>query len=166
MASRIVTQVALRPARPSDAPSIAELTRQLGYDVDAELLAPRLARMLARADQQILIAELDGRLVGWLHGEVAEYLEFGPFVVIGGLVVDRSCRRQGIGRLLMDAAEAWARHQGCSVVRLWSSSTRTAAHKFYESLGYADVKTQHSFLKRIDGRPMESAKFVPRVDAE
>jgi hypothetical protein len=49
---------------------------------------------------------------------------------------------------------------------VWSSSTRTSAHKFYERIGYANVKTQYSFLKSIDGRPVEYTKFVPKVDAE
>jgi GNAT superfamily N-acetyltransferase len=158
--------VALRLAQSSDAPSIAELTRQLGYDVDVEMLAPRLTRILARPDQQFLIAEVEGRPVGWVHGEMSEYVESEPFVVIGGLVVDKARRGQGIGRLLMDAIEAWATRQGCAVVRLWSSSTRTSAHKFYEHIGYAHVKTQYAFLKSIDGRPVEFAKFVPKVDAE
>jgi GNAT superfamily N-acetyltransferase len=73
------------------------------------------------------------------------------FVVIAGLVVDRGRRQQGIGRLLMAEAERWAREQGCSIVRLWSSKGRADAHAFYRRLGYADVKTQHAFAKSLDG---------------
>jgi GNAT superfamily N-acetyltransferase len=66
------------------------------------------------------------------------------FVLIGGLVVDRNHRRLGIGRELMDRAEAWARERGCSMVRLTSSATRTAAHRFYEDLGYTHIKNLES----------------------
>ena len=62
-------------------------------------------------------------------------------------------------------AEVWARERGCSIVRLTSSSTRNAAHRFYEDLGYTNIKTQYSFIKALD--PTAAARvrtFVPRVD--
>jgi len=52
-------------------------------------------------------------------------------------------------------------------MRLRSSSSRTPAHRFYEGLGYANVKTQYSFVKPLDARGAEiAARLVPRVDAE
>src|SRR5512144_100176 len=118
----------MRPAQTIDARAIAELTTQLGYDVSASAVAERLARIVGRDDQQFLAAELDGDLVGWVHVGVMEYIETGPFAVVGGLVVDRNLRRQGVGRALMARAEEWAREQGCVIVRLWSSAMRTEAH--------------------------------------
>jgi len=156
----------LRSASVSDAVAICELTSQLGYDVNGAALSSRLERILARSDQLVLIAEIDGRAVGWVHGEVSEYVEAESFVRIGGLVVDRSHRKQGIGRLLMEAIEAWAERQGCSIVRLSSSSTRTAAHRFYERIGYTNLKAQYAFVKALDDRLLDRTKFVPRVDIE
>src|SRR5262245_17763370 len=102
-AAKIATLVpaTLRPASASDAAAISELTSQLGYVIDAATLSARLERILARPDHLFLIAEMDGRPVGWVHGEVSEYVETDGFVRIGGLVVDRSHRKQGIGALLM-----------------------------------------------------------------
>ncbi len=157
--------VSVRIARGSDAHNIAELTAQLGYQVTASTVAARLSRILERPDQQFLVAELDGRALGWIHVAISEYVESGPFVVIGGLVVDGHHRRKGIGTLLMARAEEWARQQGCSIVRLWSSAVRTASHRFYEDLGYTNIKTQYSFMKSIDTTGQEALrKFVPRVD--
>jgi GNAT superfamily N-acetyltransferase len=45
---------------------------------------------------------------------VVEYVEANPFVVIGGLVVDRHSRRRGIGRLLMEDMETWAKEHRTS----------------------------------------------------
>jgi GNAT superfamily N-acetyltransferase len=156
---------AVRPALPPDADAIAKLMAQLGYESPASAVATRLARILPRPDHRFLIAEIDGRPVGWVHAAVSELVETGPFVVIGGLVVDRSVRRQGIGRLLMARAEAWAVEQGCSIVRLWSSDARTDAHQFYERLGYSRIKTQYSFVKSVDpdGRGRFDS-FIPRLD--
>jgi GNAT superfamily N-acetyltransferase len=157
--------VPVRPARISDAEDISRLTVQLGYEVDASTVMARLSRILARQDQRFLVAELDDRLVGWVHAIVWEFVETGPFVILGGLVVDRSLRRKGIGRTLVITAEEWAVEQGCSVVRLWSSVARTEAHRFYEQLGYSNIKSQYSFVKSVDPRGgSELAGFIPRVD--
>lgn len=137
----------------------------LGYEAAEADIAPRLGRVLARSDQQFLVAEGEGGLLGWVHVEIAEYVESGSFAVIGGLVVDRAHRRQGIGAALMADAEAWARRQGCAVMRLWSSTSRAPAHQFYAGLGYRNVKTQYSFVKPLDERGEAlAARLVPRVD--
>jgi GNAT superfamily N-acetyltransferase len=146
----------------SDAADIAALTGQLGYDVDAAVLTKRLTRILERSDQRLLVADVDAHAVGWLHAVILEDIETDPFVVIAGLVVHASHRRQGIGRALLLEAEKWAQQQQCSVVRLWSSVGRTAAHRFYEQLGYTSIKTQHSFAKSLDDE-RDLQAFIPRI---
>jgi GNAT superfamily N-acetyltransferase len=152
-----------RTARLSDAGEIARLTTQLGYELTASHAADRLSRILPRMDQQFWVAEIDSSVVGWVHAARFEFVESGAFVVIGGLVVDKDQRRQGIGRALMQRAEEWTRQQGWSVVRLWSSVIRTEAHQFYERLGYKRVKTQHSFVKSLDGNSEDFKLFMPQV---
>jgi len=154
-----------RTARATDAPAVAALVSQLGYAAAEADVAARLGRVLARSDQQFIVAEAEGRVLGWVHVEMAEYVESGSFAVIGGLVVDREHRRQGIGEALMAEAEAWVRTQGCGVLRLWSSTSRAPAHRFYTALGYRKVKTQYSFVKPLDERGEAlAARLVPRVD--
>jgi GNAT superfamily N-acetyltransferase len=156
--------LSIRPARRSDADDIARLTTQLGYDVVTSDVGARLERILARPDQAFFIAAIDGHAAGWLHVAVAEYVEAERFVVVAGLVVDSRHRRQGVGTALVQHAEQWAATQGCSIVRLWSTSTRAGAHRFYERLGFTNVKTQFSFVKPLDGAAADVKKFVPRVD--
>jgi GNAT superfamily N-acetyltransferase len=157
--------VTIRAARAADAREIAQLTTQLGYDLTEADAADRLSRVLLRDDQQLFVADVGGRAVGWVHVVWTEYIDVEAFVLIGGLVVNRSHRRLGIGRALMDRAEVWAKERGCSVVRLTSSATRTAAHRFYEDLGYTNIKTQYSFIKPLDPAAAGRVrKFVPRVD--
>lgn len=159
-----MTDPTLRVARPSDAEDVAKLTAQLGYDVTASSVAERLSRILSRVDQRVLVAEVDRRLVGWVHIAIFEFVESGAFAVIGGLVVESNFRRKGLGRGLMNAAEEWATQQGCSIVRLWSSAARTSSHQFYEGLGYRNIKTQYSFLKLLDVAGGDDVRrFVPRV---
>ena len=157
--------IPIRPARLSDADDIARLTEQLGYDVDGPGVAARLSRILARADQQFLVVEFEARLAGWVHAIVWEFVDSGAFVVIAGLVVDRSVRRKGIGRMLVRRAEEWAVEQGCTIVRLSSSVGRTEAHRFYEQLGYSNIKSQYSFVKSVDPAGSRDFRaFVPQLD--
>jgi GNAT superfamily N-acetyltransferase len=159
--------VSIRVARESDASDIARLAADLGYRVDPAVVGDRLSRFLTRPDQQFLIADVDGQPAGWLHVAIAEFVEAGRFAWIAGLVVSEGHRQKGIGRLLMERAEDWAREQTCPVVRLWSSASRTAAHRFYEHLGYTNVKTQYSFAKSLDAGGHENLKqFVPDVKSD
>jgi GNAT superfamily N-acetyltransferase len=159
--------VSVRVARESDATDVASLTAQLGYQVEAAELRSRLSRILERSDHRFVVAEDQRQIVGWLHALVVEYIEANPFVVVGGLVVDKRSRRRGVGRMLMEDAETWAKDRRCSVVRLWSSAGRTGAHHFYERLGYKNIKTQYSFTKPLDpGGARELSQFIPRIDTE
>lgn len=157
----------LRPARRSDADRVAELCAQLGYGVDAASVAARLPRYLDRADQRFVVAELGGRLAGWIHLVIQDSVDTGRFVVVAGLVVDVLERGRGVGRALMQEAERWATEQQCDVVRLSSSSGRTAAHRFYERLGYTRIKTQFAFAKALGAGAEASLRaLVPRIDSE
>lgn len=156
--------VSIRPATLADAAAVATLTSHLGYDVATGDVTDRLTRALAREDQRLLIAEKDGRPAGWIHVGVADYIETGPSGVINGLVVARGARSQGIGRLLLAQAEAWARERGLTTIRLWSTVSRERAHAFYERHGYQKVKTQYAFAKALgDGSP-PLTRFSPRVE--
>ena len=160
-----VVSVTIREARRVDAVEIAQLTAQLGYDLAEEDAAERLSRILIRDDQRFLVADIGGRAIGWVHVVLVECVDAEAFALIGGLVVDSAYRRSGVGRALMDRAESWARERGCSIVRLSSSVTRTAAHRFYENIGYTKIKTQHSFIKPLtEAAAARVSRFVPRVD--
>ena len=162
MGTPTTLSVLIRIARELDAEDVAALTAQLGYNVHPSAIRARLSSILARPDHRFWMAEVADRRVGWLHATISEYVEADPFVVIGGLVVDRDYRRQGVGRLLMEHAEQWAREQRCSTIRLWSSSSRTAAHRFYEGLGYTNIKTQYAFAKLLDsGGGATLEQFTP-----
>ena len=155
--------ISVRLARESDADAVAALTAQLGYEVASAVLGPRLARILERPNQRFLIAESAGRAAGWLHALIAEYVETGEVLVIAGLVVDRSCRRQGVGRTLMAHAEQWGRERGCPTNLLWSSEGRASAHAFYERLGYAKLKTQFAFGKSTGPAAQRLPQLAPRI---
>src|SRR4051794_17375108 len=107
----------IREASAADARALADLATQLGYPSTPEQSAARLAT-LGGPDHAILVAEDENRrVVGWIHVLARRHLETDPFAEIGGLVVDEACRGRGIGRLLVDAAVAWAQEHGFGELR-------------------------------------------------
>ena len=67
--------------------------------------------------QLVLIAETsDNRLVGFLEASIRPFVEDCLTDHVGyleGWFVEPSFRRRGIGRVLVEQAEAWARRKGC-----------------------------------------------------
>ena len=141
--------ISIRPAALADALRLAELSATLGYPVPTPVLAQTLERLLARADNAVLVATATGDVIGWIHGADHELLETGRQCEILGLVVDAGHRRQGVGRLLIAAVEDWAAARGIPQVAVRSNVVRIESHPFYEGLGYTRVKTQHSYRKAL-----------------
>ena len=107
----------LRPIEPADAEAVTRLVRELGYDGTPEEVAARL-RALAEPADLLLLAEVDGAVVGWIHVQMRRALTGPPFAEIEGLVVAASARRGGVGRELVSAAQDWARARGLAKLRV------------------------------------------------
>jgi GNAT superfamily N-acetyltransferase len=135
----------IRPFDRTDMPVARELLTQLGYQVDATELEDRIERVLAAADHHVAVAEQNGQLVGLLHVFERPALEKPCEAVVQALVVDSNARGRGIGKALMDVAEAWAKARGLASVVL---STRKAAD-FYTRLGYGKVATSDLMRKAV-----------------
>lgn len=138
-----------RRARPKDAKAIANLATQLGYPTSALQVASRMRVALKNPKHLILTALSDRHVIAWVHGYVSGPLESDPYVEIGGLVVDESHRGKGVGTALLDRVESWARQKRCETISVRSNIIRHGAHRFYAARGYEQVKTQHTFRKRL-----------------
>lgn len=148
--SAISGGIRVRRAVPADIPQLPELCNQLGYPSSEEEVRARFGGIHAAPNHGLFVAETaDGRLAGFLHVFVIRTMELDPRAEIGGLVVDGARRSQGIGKLLVERAEIWAREHGCKIVSLRSNVIRERAHAFYERLGFKHVKTQKSFRKLL-----------------
>lgn len=138
----------LREATASDIPALAALCGQLGYPSTPEQLAARLTR-LAGPEDCVLVAEMAGKVVGWIHVRGVCCVESDPNAEIAGLVVDESCRGAGVGSELVEAACRWATQHGYGEVRVRSNVIREQAHRFYERQGFRRLKTQIAFARRL-----------------
>jgi GNAT superfamily N-acetyltransferase len=138
----------VREALVSDAQRIASLAGQLGYDVPAAHVERQLRKL---ADERTVLVAIVPRVgvVGWIGVALRESITEIGGANIEGLVVEDEYRGNGIGQLLVGAAEAWARRHGCTSMRLLSNIVRERAHEFYRRLGYDVLKTQHAFKKSL-----------------
>lgn len=141
----------IRRAVAEDFPEIARLAAQLGGAMELSELPARLQKILEHASHAVFVAEGESGPCGFAAAEHRLLLPFGEWVELTSLVVDEGARRQGYGAQLVSAVEAWAVRRGVTQVLVRSSVTRTAAHDFYPSLGYAHLKTQHVYRKTTSG---------------
>jgi GNAT superfamily N-acetyltransferase len=139
----------IRPATRGDCDAIAALNGQLGYDAGPAEIGRRLDSIFDSQGQAVLVAEVDGRVVGWIFVAVVPSLETEIFAEIRGLIVGDRFRGAGIGARLVSAGEEWARRQGVSRIRVRSNVNRDHARRFYERAGYTVTKTQNVFDREL-----------------
>ena len=96
-----------------------------------------------------LIAEVDGEAVGLVTMFFSHAVGHpNGYAKINGLGVRQECRRKGIGKALLEAAERVAIDSGVPYIALASGFAREEAHAFYENSGYQ--KTSYWFRKRLN----------------
>lgn len=137
----------LREIAAADIPEIVPLLAQLGYEMTADEAARRAAEILSTSGHSLIVAELGERIVGLLHIFDRPGIENPREAVVQAIVVDQACRRLGIGRILMAAAERWGRQRNCASVVLSSNVVRAPAHAFYGALGYRVSATAYVLRK-------------------
>jgi GNAT superfamily N-acetyltransferase len=129
---------------------MAALAAQLGYDCTEEEVLIRLGEMENSRQYAVYVAERSGsHVVGWIAAYVFRSIELDTLAEISGFIVDEGHRCSGIGKVLLDTTEEWARHTGCKAIAVHSNVIRDYAHRFYTSNGFEVLKTQRVFQKSL-----------------
>ena len=126
----------VRDARPADVSAVRRLIGQLADAPDDAAFRARFERVLATDDHRVIVADVEGKVVGVLHMFERPALEKSCEAMVQALVVDSDARSSGVGEALMREAEAWARDRKLPSVSLYSRADRKRAHAFYERIGY------------------------------
>jgi GNAT superfamily N-acetyltransferase len=150
--------VVVRAAQPADFAAIRDLFDEL--DRFHAVAEPRLFRVppmprLSRDTLDELIAsdtcffaaaDLAGEIVGFVEASIRGADDSTdvnrPWCGIHNLMVKSDRRRIGIGKMLMEAAEAWARTKGLTDVRLTVFEFNEGARRFYARMGYRTFSRQ------------------------
>lgn len=144
-----MNEVVVRRAKSTDATRVAELSGILGYPIEQETMQRRLERLDGCEEHVVFLAEVNGQIVGWIHGAEHELLLADRIGEICGLVVAEGQRTSGVGRRLVEAVEQWARGRGLEQISVRSNVARSESHPFYEKVGYTRIKTQHVYRKAL-----------------
>lgn len=147
--------ITVRPGRLDDAGAEAEMNRDVDWCFDEEQMIAEYHDD-AYEPSSILVAELEGRVVGKLELFIGAKSVHGRFGLIRRFVVHRDYRAQGIGRVLLDAATERARQQGCSFIELSVDVTNPVAHAFYQRDGFVEDRLEVMMRKSLDGKPHAS----------
>ena len=143
----------VRDAHPADSPAVHRLIGQLADAPDEAAFRARFERVLCEDGHRIIVAEVDGKLVGVLHVFERPALEKPCEAVVQALVVDSEARSSGVGAALMREAEAWAHGRELPSASLYSRVDRTRSHAFYERLGYRVKGTSVRMDRVLSGKP-------------
>ena len=129
-----MAEVAIRNATMEDAEPLARLATDLGYPTSTAQMQQRLMVIPADDDYTTLVASDDGGFIGTRIGRLYEADEsYGQIMVLS---VAPAGQRGGIGRMLLQAAEASLIGRGAGIFLVTTANHRTGAHAFYEQYGY------------------------------
>jgi GNAT superfamily N-acetyltransferase len=141
-----MSDVTFRHADKNDVPAIVAMlsdddigeSRESATQESAPVYERAFEDMNACPDNYILLAEMDGQLVGSLQLVFIPGLsrQGAKRAIIEAVRVKSAVRGQSIGTALMKRAIAEAREAGCKLVQLTSDRRRTRAHLFYRRLGF------------------------------
>ena len=98
-----------------------------------------LGKKLADPDIVVLVADQDGKVVGYTYSGVegTDYMSLrGPAGVLYDIVVDPEYRRQGIGRMLVDATLDALKSRGAPRVVLSTAEKNVAGQHLFDHAGF------------------------------
>jgi ribosomal protein S18 acetylase RimI-like enzyme len=144
----------IRPGRREDAEAAAQLWMQSAEEHTAHdriyATAPGAERVMRRfladlassSHSFLFVAESDGRVVGFISGELREgSLTFRQrtWASVDDVFVEPDSRNLGIGRALLEGVEAWAKKRRADGISLQVAAANSRGRKFYEELGFREV---------------------------
>jgi ribosomal protein S18 acetylase RimI-like enzyme len=116
------------------AAALARLLAQVSSRA-APLTAARVASVLATPATSVLVARLDGQIVGMALLATLTTLA-GDTGYVEEVAVDEAARGQHVGTALMDGLIGLARQKGLWRLELTTRPARVAANQLYQSLGF------------------------------
>ena len=134
-------EITVRKAVISDAPSIAAAERAY---IDCPWTESQVAEEID-SGAVFLVAECGGKFCGYVSGEVTV-----DECEISNIAVIEECRRQGIGRRLLNALLSELVSRSAKSVFLLVRDGNTPAIMLYQSLGFSRVGLRKNYYKGKD----------------
>lgn len=148
--------IRIHPLQRGDVDAVMQLHRELGWNpafkADGSTLRQRLTALITEDNVLLLVAEQNGAVDGYIHGEIVTYLLFaGRELLITEVFVREAARGRGVGRALIGAIEQEAVQRKCFRVSVLNSRERESYKRgFYPALGYEERPQTALYTKRLD----------------
>lgn len=144
----------IRSLQPDDAVEWLRLRHALWPHQSPAQNDEEMTEILANfAQMPVFVAERpDGGLCGLVEVAIHDKAPGCTTTKIGYLeawYVDPEWRRQGVGRLLVEAAEAWAIEQGCTEMASDTDAGYPLSPTAHDRLGYQEVGRDIFFRKAL-----------------
>jgi ribosomal protein S18 acetylase RimI-like enzyme len=138
-----LSEINIRKAVKIDYQTIKKLMKEL-YEslldktgMDEHLTAEKFEEILAEQNIDILVAESNSEVIGYLTLRLQKSLiDTGPTAAIDEIIISKIYRQKGIGGLLVKSAIDLAIQQNCSEIGVGTEESNTIARKFYEKYGF------------------------------
>lgn len=85
-----------------------------------------------------------------LRTDYVEGANSSPVAYIEGVYVVEAYRRQGIAKLLMDAAKSWAKEMGCKELASDCELENKLSINFHKGIGFEEANRIVCFIKNIE----------------
>jgi len=148
-----MTDITIRRARAADKPDWLRMRLLLWTLGTPESFSADIDEFLLDQTQACIVAvRPDGRVCGFVETGTRKYAdgcETSPVGYIEGWYVDEDLRGQGIGGLLIRAAEDWAREQGCQEMASDTWLENDASIQAHLALGYHEEERLVHFAKKL-----------------
>jgi aminoglycoside 6'-N-acetyltransferase I len=137
----------------ADRPEWLRMRRALWGDCPDEQQVREMEEVLSSDFDEVFVAERPGAgLCGLLEVSLrsrADGCDSTPVGYIEGWYVDEDVRRQGVGRALVEAAEAWARSRGCRQMASDAGLWNDVSHQAQGAIGYEQTARLVLFKKDL-----------------
>lgn len=149
----------IRRATPDDLEAVGRLGAALlrahySFDPDRFMAAGTdaeagyawfLGTQLERADSLVLVADIDGEVMGYLYAGIEprnwkELREEAGFV--HDVLVHEDRRGAGLAQALMEEAVTWCRERGVPRLILWTAARNGGAQRLFERLGFRNTMVE------------------------
>ena len=143
-------QFNVRHIKTSDWKDIHELNVKMGYNYGPENVERRIQSILDASTDIVLVIEVEGKVVGSVHGTPYNTLYTDRMINIIAFVFTveyRECKEMTTA--IIEKFEKEAKRNGFFGVRMSANSDRVVLHGIMLDNGYESRRVQNHYIKQI-----------------
>lgn len=150
-------EVIIRPIElPEDREAHVEMRTQLWEEFDREFLDHEALQLYGRIEQgntEVFMAVTpEGEYCGFVETSLRDFAEGckgDPVGYVDGWFVAEKFRKHGLGGMLVEACELWAKSKGCKEVACDVRVGNKASIAAHEKLGFVEIDRLVHFMKPL-----------------